>query len=229
MVAKSGDPLLQPDARQALIERMLPLALVVTPNLPEAESLAGMPVATEAGHGRGGAAHPSRSGRATCWSRAATSRATRPTCSGTGKAFTRVPRAPDRFRQHARHGLHALGRDRRRPRARPALGDAIRDAKAYVTAAIREGFAAGRGVGQLRHFMRGVVDERDRRRQDVVLRAPEASCAPASCWSLIPSAVGLGIALYFTTPIDDWFVQRPITKLDYELVFTAPAEAFWVR
>ena len=34
-----------------------------------------------------------------------------------------------------------------------AIGDAIRDAKAYVTRAIREGFAAGRGVGQLRHFI----------------------------------------------------------------------------
>jgi hydroxymethylpyrimidine/phosphomethylpyrimidine kinase len=37
-------------------------------------------------------------------------------------------------------------------RGRP-LGDAIREAKAYVTAAIREGFAVGRGVGALRHFV----------------------------------------------------------------------------
>ena len=34
-----------------------------------------------------------------------------------------------------------------------ALGDAIRSAKAYVSRAIREGFAAWRGVGQLRHFI----------------------------------------------------------------------------
>src|SRR5262252_9827140 len=33
MIAKAGAQLLQPDARQALISRMLPLALVVTPNL----------------------------------------------------------------------------------------------------------------------------------------------------------------------------------------------------
>src|SRR5438309_433610 len=38
---------------------------------------------------------------------------------------------------------------------RPPLGDAIREAKAYVTAAIREGFQAGRGVGTLRHFVTG--------------------------------------------------------------------------
>src|SRR5262249_55678361 len=41
---RSGDPLLRPDARQALVERILPLALIVTPNLPEAEVLAGMRV-----------------------------------------------------------------------------------------------------------------------------------------------------------------------------------------
>src|SRR5881628_1464035 len=47
MIAKSGDPLLEPDARAALIKELLPLALVVTPNLHEAEALAGMPVVTE--------------------------------------------------------------------------------------------------------------------------------------------------------------------------------------
>ena len=36
MVAKSGDRLLQPDAVAALREKLLPLASVITPNLPEA-------------------------------------------------------------------------------------------------------------------------------------------------------------------------------------------------
>src|SRR5881296_762878 len=48
MIAKSGDSLLEPDARAALVKEMLPLATVVTPNLHEASVLAGMPVATEA-------------------------------------------------------------------------------------------------------------------------------------------------------------------------------------
>jgi hydroxymethylpyrimidine/phosphomethylpyrimidine kinase len=34
------------------------------------------------------------------------------------------------------------------------LAAAVRRAKAYVTAAIREGFQAGRGVGVLRHFVK---------------------------------------------------------------------------
>jgi hydroxymethylpyrimidine/phosphomethylpyrimidine kinase len=152
MVAKSGDVLLRPDARQALIERVLPLALVVTPNLPEAESLAGIPVASrpdmeeaarrihrlgpryvlvKGGHLKGDAID-------LLWN---------------GKAFTAF-RAP-RIDSGNTHGTGctlsaaiAAGLARGQ-----AIGDAIRDAKAYVTRAIREGFAAGRGVGQLRHFI----------------------------------------------------------------------------
>ena len=41
MVAKSGDPLLADDAVEALKRELLPLATLVTPNLPEAERLTG--------------------------------------------------------------------------------------------------------------------------------------------------------------------------------------------
>src|SRR3989442_1413214 len=47
MIAKSGDSLLEPEQRAALVKEMLPLATVVTPNLHEAGALAGMAVATE--------------------------------------------------------------------------------------------------------------------------------------------------------------------------------------
>jgi hydroxymethylpyrimidine/phosphomethylpyrimidine kinase len=46
MRAKSGDPLIAPEAEKGLREHILPLALVVTPNLPEAESLSGRRVRT---------------------------------------------------------------------------------------------------------------------------------------------------------------------------------------
>ena len=42
MVAESGAVLLQPEAKRALVERVLPLAAVVTPNLPEARELTGL-------------------------------------------------------------------------------------------------------------------------------------------------------------------------------------------
>ena len=41
MVAESGVPLLNPGAKAALIERLLPMVTVATPNLPEARELAG--------------------------------------------------------------------------------------------------------------------------------------------------------------------------------------------
>jgi hydroxymethylpyrimidine/phosphomethylpyrimidine kinase len=51
MVAKSGDRLLRPEAIAALKERLLPLATVITPNLPEAAVLLGLeaPPQDEAG------------------------------------------------------------------------------------------------------------------------------------------------------------------------------------
>ena len=152
MVAKSGDPLLQADARAALIGRILPLALVVTPNLPEAEALTGMPVTTRAemeeaarrihamgprnvlvkgGHLKGEAVDLLWTGRAlTAFS---APRIDTINTHGTGCTFSAAIAS----------GL-ALGRP---------LAEAVREGKAYVTRAIQEGFQAGRGVGQLRHFI----------------------------------------------------------------------------
>ena len=48
MVATSGAPLLRPDAVEALRTRLLPLAEVATPNIPEAEILAEMTIASPA-------------------------------------------------------------------------------------------------------------------------------------------------------------------------------------
>jgi hydroxymethylpyrimidine/phosphomethylpyrimidine kinase len=152
MVAKSGDPLLQPDARQALITRILPLALVVTPNLPEAEALAGIPVTTreemeEAArriHAMGPrwvlvkGGHLKDEAVDVLWN---------------GRSFTTFM-AP-RIDSTNTHGTGctlsaaiAAGLSRGQP-----VVEAAREAKAYVTATIREGFRAGRGVGQLRHFV----------------------------------------------------------------------------
>jgi len=152
MVAKSGDQLLQPEARAALADRILPLALLVTPNLPEAEVLAGIRVAepedmeeaarrihlmgpryvlVKGGHLKGDATDLLWNGRD--FTRFSTPRIDSQNTHGTGCTFSAAITA----------GL-ARGQ---------ALGDAIRSAKAYVTRAIREGFQAGRGVGQLRHFI----------------------------------------------------------------------------
>lgn len=44
MVSKSGYDLLAPKAKEMLMERLLPLATVVTPNLLEAQAMTGMPI-----------------------------------------------------------------------------------------------------------------------------------------------------------------------------------------
>jgi hydroxymethylpyrimidine/phosphomethylpyrimidine kinase len=45
MVAKGGHPLLVPEAAETLKRRLLPIATVLTPNLPEAEALCGFAIA----------------------------------------------------------------------------------------------------------------------------------------------------------------------------------------
>ena len=152
MIAKSGDPLLKPEARTALIALMLPLAEVVTPNLHEAAALAEMPVSTEkdmeeaarriaalgprhvlvkGGHLEGAATDILWDGRA--FRRYTAPRLDSPHTHGTGCTLSAAIAA----------GL-ARGR---------ALGDAVEEAKRYVSAAIAAGFQAGRGVGALRHFV----------------------------------------------------------------------------
>ncbi len=49
MISKSGYALLQENARQALVERLFPLAEVVTPNIHEAEALVGSAITDEDG------------------------------------------------------------------------------------------------------------------------------------------------------------------------------------
>lgn len=44
MVAKSGDPLLAEEAKKSLIEELLPVCDVVTPNIPEAEVIVGQKI-----------------------------------------------------------------------------------------------------------------------------------------------------------------------------------------
>jgi hydroxymethylpyrimidine/phosphomethylpyrimidine kinase len=152
MIAKSGDPLLQPDARKALIERMLPLALVVTPNLPEAAALADLPVATEADMEEA-ARRIHRRGPRHVLIKGGHLKDSTTDILYDGRAFTRF--SGTRVESSNTHGTGctlsaaiAAGLAQGRP-----LVEAITEAKAYVTAAIREGFAAGRGVGVLRHFV----------------------------------------------------------------------------
>jgi hydroxymethylpyrimidine/phosphomethylpyrimidine kinase len=152
MIAKSGDPLLQPDARRALMEELLPLAHVVTPNLHEAAALADMPVTTE-GEMEEAARRIAALGPRHVIVKGGHLKDSATDLLWDGRTLTRFP-APH-IESTSTHGTGctfssaiAAGLAHGRP-----LADAVREAKAYVTAAIRGGFQAGRGVGALRHFL----------------------------------------------------------------------------
>ena len=47
MIAKSGDALLREEAQETLIEKLLPLTFMLTPNIPEAEVISGISICNE--------------------------------------------------------------------------------------------------------------------------------------------------------------------------------------
>ena len=157
MVATSGERLLTPDAVEALREKLVPLALVVTPNLPEAAALVDAPqAATEdemvrqaerllasgakavlmkGGHGKG-AQSADLLVTATATVRFAAARIATGNTHGTGCTLAAAIAA----------GL-AKGED---------LPAAVRAAKEYVTAAIAaaDHLSVGHGRGPVHHFHR---------------------------------------------------------------------------
>ncbi len=125
MVAKGGTSLLQERARSALVERLLPLAALITPNAPEAAALAGIKVETVDDMERaadrllafGASAVLIKGGHVPGDTIVDLLR----TADGDGGALrTSAHRHP----LHARHWLHARCRHRLRHRARlhPAFG-----------------------------------------------------------------------------------------------------------
>ena len=151
MVAKGGDRLLAPSAVDALRDRLIPLATVLTPNVPEAEVLTGLTITSiedqrvaaarliglgarivvvKGGHLRGRAVDVWHDGDRMVELDA--ERVNTPHTHGTGCTFSSAIAA----------GL-ALGHDPE---------EAARRAKAYVTGAILHAPGLGHGHGPLHHF-----------------------------------------------------------------------------
>ena len=151
MVAKSGDPLLWEDAVDTLRTRLLPLASVVTPNIPEAETLTGVKITsdTEArraaenilamgakavvvkgGHREGPAADLFYDGSR--FQEFSAPRIDTANTHGTGCTFASAIAAG------LARGMNVL--------------DAVGLAKEYVTEAIRRSLPVGGGHGPLNHF-----------------------------------------------------------------------------
>lgn len=148
MVAKSGDALLEDDAVEALVAHLLPLAAVLTPNLPEAERLLGRSIATledmSAAAGELGALGP-RAVVVKGGHRADESADVLWQAGAPGVEVLRGPRLPSA----STHGTGCIFS------AAIAAGlasgmqvsQAVRRAKLFVTEAIRYGLPLGKGHG----------------------------------------------------------------------------------
>jgi len=151
MVAKSGDHLLQPNAIASLIGDLLPLALIVTPNMPEAEVLTGRTIASDedareaaraiahlgprfvvvkGGHRSGSALDVVFDGER--FVDLDGERIETENTHGTGCTFSAAITA------FLAHGLEPL--------------EAIGAAKRYVTEALKESYAIGAGHSPVNHF-----------------------------------------------------------------------------
>lgn len=153
--SQHGDPLIRPDAVEALRELLLPIAAVVTPNLGEVMLLTGIDVRDRAGqedaaramHGmgcrrvlvKGGHLPPDQPATDLLYDGDTFSELSAPRIAaahthGTGDTLAAATAA-----------WLARGLD---------LGAALEQAKRYVTAAIADGYPLGGGAGPVGHFWR---------------------------------------------------------------------------
>ena len=150
MVAKSGARLLEPAAVTVLAAELLPLAVVVTPNVPEAEALTGLRVRSVAD------AHAAAARLVSMGARAAVVKGGH--LEGPPVDVLHDGRSSIELHAERIPGSHTHGTGctfSAAIAARLALGDAldaaVRAAKAYVTRAIAQAPGLGRGHGPLRH------------------------------------------------------------------------------
>lgn len=155
MVSKSGARLLQEDAVAALRELLLPLATLVTPNLPEAEILAELPVGDEPSRRRAGFAL-CRAGASAALIKGGHGEGAELVdllCEG-GRATRFVHR---RLPHRSTHGtgctLSAAIAARLARRAE--LEVAVRGGLEYLQGALAAAFPLGAGIGPVDHLWRG--------------------------------------------------------------------------
>lgn len=151
MISKSGYNLLQPEAQKALIELLLPMATLITPNLPEAEVIVGykidtldlMQQAARDLHTLGCTYVLVKGGHLE-------DDATDVLFDGERFFFLHVKRLETK-------NTHGTGCTLSSAiAANLAKGmcvkTAVEEAKAYITEAIAHGFTLGKGVGPVHHF-----------------------------------------------------------------------------
>lgn len=153
MVATSGEWLLKKTAIETLRSELIPLAALVTPNVPEAGALTGMNIRT-AKEIRRAAGRILDLGAQSVIIKGGHRRGPATDLFFDGKKFRELKTR--RIRTHHTHGTGCtfsaaiaayLARGEK-------LESAVVQAKTYITAAIRHSFAVGAGNGPVHHFYR---------------------------------------------------------------------------
>lgn len=153
MVAKSGDPLLRQEAVESLKTLLVPLASLVTPNIPEAETLTGMKIET------GEDVREAARRIVALGARAVVVKGGHLSGPATdllydGSEFTEF--TSERFDTVNTHGTgctFASATAAGLAQGKSAL-DAVAQAKEFVTEAIRNSYPLGQGHGPVHHFYR---------------------------------------------------------------------------
>jgi hydroxymethylpyrimidine/phosphomethylpyrimidine kinase len=155
MVATSGQRLLAPDAIEALRSELLPRALVITPNLPEAAALLDVSVASDAPEMRRQADRLIALGARAVLIKGGHAEGAEST-DILVVGDTAIPFVAPRIATRNTHGTGCTLSAAIAAGLAKGLGlaDAVRDAKAYVTAAIAaaDRLAIGSGHGPVHHF-----------------------------------------------------------------------------
>lgn len=146
MVAKSGDPLLKPEAVSSLVLKLFPLASVLTPNRPEAEVILGGRIRSKADMAEAARAIK-RLGPKSVLIKGGHGRGRAVDLFFDGKNFQEL--SAERLDQRHTHGTGCvLSAAIAAHLARgSAMAEAVSLAKEFVTEAIRHGLALGGGTG----------------------------------------------------------------------------------
>ena len=153
MVATSGRPLLQPEALASFRAELLPLATVLTPNLPEAAILAGMPVSDLAQMERAAARIQSDGPQSVLLKGGHLpdqAQAIDILFDGRTYQYFRADRIPTRH-THGTGCTLSSAIAANLARGMPVAG-AVAAAKEYLTMAIAHSFPLGQGAGPTHHF-----------------------------------------------------------------------------
>ena len=152
MISKSGYPLLQPEACDALIKELLPLATLLTPNLPEAEAICGFSIKTEQDMEKA-AAHIISLGAKAVLVKGGHLEDRADDYLYYGKEGIWLPGT--RIQTQHTHGTGCTLSSALASNLAKGLSlvDAVKASKAYVTTAIQHGIALGHGHGPTHHFV----------------------------------------------------------------------------